>query len=33
MLVAAPTVTPAAPHGVPPADQTYSSWGNEAFWQ
>ena len=21
------------PHGVPPADQEYSSWGNEAFWQ
>jgi filamentous hemagglutinin family protein len=21
------------PHGVPPADQDYSSWGNEAFWQ
>ncbi|HXQ53570.1 MAG TPA: filamentous hemagglutinin N-terminal domain-containing protein [Stellaceae bacterium] len=20
-------------HGVPPADQEYSSWGNEAFWQ
>ena len=21
------------PHGVPPPDQDYSSWGNEAFWQ
>jgi len=21
------------PHGVPPADQEFSSWGNEAFWQ
>jgi hypothetical protein len=20
-------------HGVPPADQDFSSWGNEAFWQ
>jgi hypothetical protein len=23
----------ATPHGVPPADDTYSSWGNEALWQ
>ncbi len=23
----------ASPHGVPPADANYSSWGNEAFWQ
>ncbi|MEI9886954.1 MAG: filamentous hemagglutinin N-terminal domain-containing protein [Rhizomicrobium sp.] len=22
-----------APHGVPPADQDFSSWGNEALWQ
>jgi hypothetical protein len=21
------------PHGVPPADEDFSSWGNEAFWQ
>jgi filamentous hemagglutinin family protein len=21
------------PHGVPPADQDFSSWGNEALWQ
>jgi filamentous hemagglutinin family protein len=21
------------PHGVPPADEDYSSWGNEALWQ
>jgi hypothetical protein len=21
------------PHGVPPADQEFSSWGNEALWQ
>jgi hypothetical protein len=20
-------------HGVPPADQDFSSWGNEALWQ
>jgi hypothetical protein len=26
-------VNPNRPHGVPPADQDYSSWGNEAFWQ
>jgi hypothetical protein len=24
---------PNAAHGVPPADQDYSSWGNEALWQ
>jgi hypothetical protein len=24
---------PHGPHGVPPADEDYSSWGNEALWQ
>jgi filamentous hemagglutinin family protein len=26
-------VNAAQPKGVPPADEDYSSWGNEAFWQ
>jgi hypothetical protein len=25
--------TACKPHSVPPADQEYSSWGNEAYWQ
>jgi filamentous hemagglutinin family protein len=29
--ISAPGAT--TPRGVPPADQDYSSWGNEAFWQ
>jgi len=24
---------PHGPHGIPPADEDYSSWGNEALWQ
>jgi hypothetical protein len=27
------TLTPRNPHGIPPADEDYSSWGNEAFWR
>jgi filamentous hemagglutinin family protein len=27
------TLTPNQPHGVPPADVDYSSWGNEALWR
>jgi hypothetical protein len=27
------TKDPHGPHGVPPADEDYSSWGNEALWQ
>ena len=27
------TLTPNNPHGVPPADVDYSSWGNEALWR
>ncbi|HUK61041.1 MAG TPA: YDG domain-containing protein, partial [Stellaceae bacterium] len=27
------TAAACKPHSVPPADQEYSSWGNEAFWQ
>ena len=27
------TLSPRNPHGVPPADEDYSSWGNEALWQ
>ena len=27
------TLTPRTPHGVPPADEDYSSWGNEALWR
>jgi filamentous hemagglutinin family protein len=27
------TLTPTHPHGVPPADEDYSSWGNEALWR
>ena len=27
------TVPGSAIHGVPPADQDFSSWGNEALWQ
>jgi hypothetical protein len=26
-------LTPNNPHGVPPADVDYSSWGNEALWR
>ncbi|MBV9420568.1 MAG: hypothetical protein JO348_12415 [Alphaproteobacteria bacterium] len=29
----APTAANGTPHGVPPADQDFSSWGNEALWQ
>mgnify|MGYP001551398294 FL=1 len=28
-----PVPASAVPHGVPPADADFSSWGNEAFWQ
>ncbi len=27
------TVGPRSPHGIPPADEDYSSWGNEALWR
>ncbi|HWA29960.1 MAG TPA: hypothetical protein VG867_02625 [Rhizomicrobium sp.] len=27
------TLTGNNPHGVPPADEDYSSWGNEALWR
>jgi filamentous hemagglutinin family protein len=27
------TLTPRNPHGIPPADENYSSWGNEALWR
>jgi hypothetical protein len=27
------TLTPNQPHGIPPADVDYSSWGNEALWR
>jgi filamentous hemagglutinin family protein len=33
MLKQVVSLGPNAPHGVPPADQDYSSWGNEALWQ
>jgi hypothetical protein len=28
-----PTTAGRSPHGVPSADQEFSSWGNEALWQ
>jgi len=33
MLKQVVMVGTSSPHGVPPADQDYSSWGNEALWQ
>ncbi len=27
------SIGPRSPHGVPPADEDYSSWGNEALWR
>ncbi len=33
LLTQVQTTTGKTPHGVPPADQEYSSWGNEALWQ